>query len=281
MASNMESNTESIRNITEAPDEAANSYTRSFHVTPHVDQPSAQASVLPKPLPIYPARDCGKCLPNRGLHTHECHRAFPVTLQAYIQAAKRIFLPDELKKENLNLQGKNKSEESQRSGRHQLLSLVSLEPDQDPTSSPEDFTKLLAAFKVEQAAQVKMFDEKHTISNELYSTMMSHYHESPLGCELFHAWYEALKNFYRCAAEKWELKQAMEEMCVKYVEALEATAEILRERHAELEREREERESKNRIMELEMQNERVASLEAELREAKAKLSDLEVEREVN
>jgi multidrug resistance efflux pump len=150
-----------------------------------------------------------------------------------------------------------------------------LDPDQDPTSSPETFTKLLAAFKVEQDAQVEMFNEKQMISDELYSTMMSHYHESPMGCELFHAWHEALKDFYRCAAEKWELKQAMEEMCVKYVEALKATEEVLRERNAELEREREERELQNRILELEMQNERVASLEAELREAKVKLSGLE------
>lgn len=281
MASNMESNTESIRNITEASDEAANSYTKFFHATPHVHQPSAQASVSREYLPIFPVRDCGKCLPNKGLYTYECHRAFPVTLRPYIQAARNKFLPDAFKTESLNRQGKNRSEQSQRSGRHQLLSLISLEPDRDPTSSPETFTKLLAAFKVKQDAQVKMIHEKEIISDELYSTMMSHYHESPHGCELFHAWYEALKNFYRCAAEKWELKQAMEEMCVKYVEALEATGEVLRERNAELEREREERESKNRILELEMQNERVASLEAELREAKAKLSDLEVEREVN
>lgn len=68
---------------------------------------------------------------------------------------------------------------------------------------------------------------------------------------------------------------------MKHVEALKATGEALRERHSELEREREERESKNRILELEMQNERIDGLEAELREIKTKLSDAEVEREVN
>lgn len=206
----MESNTESIRNIAEASDDAANLYTKFFHATPHDHQPPAQAPVSREFLPIFPVRDCGKCLPDKGPHTHECHSTFTVTLQPYIQAARNRFLPDAFKTENLNRQDKNRSEQSQRSGRHQLLSLISLEPEQDPTSSPEDFTKLLAAFKVEQDAQVKMFYEKEMISDELYSTMMSRYHESPLGCEIFHAWYEALKNFYRCATEKWELKQAME-----------------------------------------------------------------------
>jgi uncharacterized protein (DUF3084 family) len=118
--------------------------------------------------------------------------------------------------------------------------------------------------------------------------MVSHYHESRGGCELFHVWYEALKAFYKCIAEKWDPKQAMEETCVQSVEAMKkrlaATAEDVHERHAEQEREREERESDNRTLELETQNERIPSLEAELREIKAKLLDLDAEppeREVN
>lgn len=203
------------------------------------------------------------------------------TLQQYIQAAKNALLPDELNLEGEGPGGKNRSEKCKRSGEHQLLSLVSLEPGQHPTSSLANFTKLAIAVKIKETAQVQHFDEKQAITDKLYSNMLSHYHESSGGYELFREWHKAMEEFYNCCVEKWSMKQTMEEMCEQAVEESKKRLAATTEQHHRILAEHEQAALDHRAAELEAQDERIASLEEELREVKAKLLDLEADREAN
>jgi len=202
-------------------------------------------------------------------------------LQRYIQAAKNALLPDELNSEGEGHGGKNRSEECKKSGEHQLLSLVSLEPGQHPTSSLANFTSLAIATKVKEAAQVQAFVEKQAVADNLYSNMLSHYHKSPGGYRLFREWHEATEDYYKCCVEKWSMKQAMEEMCEQALEESKKRLAATTEQHHRILAEHEQAALDHRAAELEAQDERIASLEEELREVKAKLLDLEADREAN
>jgi hypothetical protein len=124
--------------------------------------------------------------------------------------------------------------------------------------------------------------KNQAVADDLYDTMISHYHDSPDGHQVFIQWHKAMEELFECVAEKWELKREVERMSVQAVEVskrrLAATKEHLRERDGKREL---EGEFDHRTAELEMQSERIDSLERELCEIKAKLLDLENERDVN
>lgn len=125
------------------------------------------------------------------------------------------------------------------------------------------------------------FDEKQAIADNLYRNMLLYYHESSESYELCREWHEAMEGYYKCCVEKWSLKQAMEEMCEQAVEKSKKEFEEETDRHHKALAEHDQAVSEYRAAELETQDERIASLEAGLREVKAKLSDLEDNREAN
>lgn len=91
----------------------------------------------------------------------------------------------------------------------------------------------------------------------------------------------AMEGYYKGFVGEWSLKQAMEETCEQAVEKSKKKFAEETERHHKALAEHDQAVSEYRVAELEAQDKRIASLEAELREVKAKLSDLEANREAS
>lgn len=111
--------------------------------------------------------------------------------------------------------------------------------------------------------------------------MLSFYQESSDGYKLFREWHEAMEDYYECCAEKWILKEAMEEMCEQAVEESKKRLVATTEQHYRILAEHERAALDLKAAELEARDERIASLEAELLEVKERLLDLEAEHEAN
>lgn len=208
----------------EALDESTKSFMTRLRQLEQYRQAHPQDSAPPKTRPRYPVRKCENCDPEKGLHQDWCYFAFATTLKGYSQAINERLIPNELKLDSTpgdpSHQAKPKSHRSETASKHHSASQISADLHPHPTSIIDNLNRHAAAFQFLNMDS----QEKEAIAVKLHQDMESYYHDG--SHDLFDAWQEACEAAIKVFVESEKVRQEMEEMMERLLEAQEERRKV-------------------------------------------------------